>query len=110
MADFSISISNSFNLLGESPTSNWGFFTWGTDKWGEGSKDLSVAVVKLISNSLVPDSSQFFDVTRLSSNSLEPSFETGGESLMDGSGYYYIFTLPTIDPESRSTATWTSGR
>lgn len=108
MADFTKTVSNTLDLFGESPSSLWGFFTWGVDKWGDGSKDLAVDIVKLIDNSQVISDAISLSSIKVVANNLTTESETTSETLSDGSGWNYIFTKPTTDAENRNITSFTS--
>lgn len=114
MADFSKTISNSINCLGPAPSTKWGTgtpytMTWGTSKWGEGTEDLQIAFIKVISESVIPSDSVAKSASKQLSDSLTLSGDMGSESLQDGSGYYYVFSTPTTDGESRLIPTYAEG-
>jgi len=114
VADFSQTISNVVNCFGGSPSTKWGnnapyTMTWGTSKWGEGTEDLQVAVVKLISNSQSLSDDYSRRVEKLVSNDLTPTSETTSETLQDGSGWRYVFTSDTTEAENRDEASYSSG-
>jgi hypothetical protein len=109
MADHTITVSNSINLFGPSPT-YWGSgnMVWTTDKWGEGSRDLTVSVEKLIENSLSSDSDVHKNVTHtLDFGSLSFSDDATGD-LDDSSGYDYVYTRPTTNPDLRVSTSYQS--
>lgn len=109
MADFTKTVSNTINVFGGSPTSNWGVMIWGTDKWGEGSVDLPVAVEKLIENtqSFSDDYSNEVEHS-VDMGSVTVSSETVSEGLQDGSGYSYVFPGPTTENENKNISNWSS--
>ncbi len=110
MANFTITISNSVNLFGQSPASLWNQYNWGSFKWGEGTATIIWGMENFISETLSPtDAIVNLDTIRLISESLTPLSETISESLLDGSGYSYVFPSNTNDSELRARASYTSG-
>ena len=107
MADFTTTITNSFNLFGGSPSSLWNSWNWGEFNWGEGTADSILGVTKLISNSQSIDDTYHLKSVKVVANSLLPTTAVPEQYLLDGNGYYYLFVRPTIDAENRSTAAWT---
>jgi hypothetical protein len=114
MADHIITISNSINSLGPAPSTKWGSgspytMTWGTSKWGEGTQDLIVEMIKLITNTVTPSDALFNSIDKVVGNDLTVTSETTSEELLSGNGYFYLFPLPTTDAEDRNLSTYTSG-
>jgi hypothetical protein len=107
MADYTITISNTVRTFGPKPDV-WGVMLWG-DKWGEGTADLPVDVIKVISNDITPDLSLFKSITKFYQNTMTVDSETTSETLTDGNGYYYVFSKPTTEAESRDAVSYTSG-
>lgn len=117
MANFTITISNSLNVLGPGPSTCWNNFNWGSGYWGAGSNDLPCEIEKLIDNSLAPTCDISKEVERTIDNSLSATFEAISEGLTSG-GWDYVFTRPSTDAEDRTNAqyqetsrpntTWTS--
>lgn len=109
MADFTITILNSINTFA-GITNKWNEWNWGFFKWGEGTADLPVAVVKLISETLTPsDALVQLAPDKLISETLSPTGDLSSEVLTDGSGYSYIFVSGVQNAESRSIVSYTSG-
>lgn len=107
MANFTITISNTLDIFGESPSSMWGAMTWGVDKWGDSSKNLVRSIEKLVTNSFSTDSALTEkNPVKLISNSLSPTSETTSEGLTIGN-YSYVFIKPTTQAEDRQSTTWT---
>lgn len=115
MANHTISISNSINSFGPAPSTKWGTgsvynMTWGSSKWGEGTIDLQVDVVKILTNSVILSGAvNIFDIVPVISNSLVFTSETTNEGLRTANGYYYLFTGPTTEAENRNQSTYISG-
>jgi hypothetical protein len=110
VADFNINISNSLNVFGIAPSNKWGAWNWGAFLWGEGTADLQVSVVKLISESLTVDESYSGQsVTKLIAESFTVDSDMESETLTDGNGYLHVFHDRTTEAENRQFATWTSG-
>jgi hypothetical protein len=115
VADFVISVSNSVNTFGPAPSTKWGTntpytMTWGTSKWGEGTEDLIVQIVKnLTAETLTLTDALYKNPNKLLENSADFTSETTAEALLSGNGYYYVFVAPTTDGEDRNLSTYTSG-
>lgn len=114
MADFTKTITNAIQCLGDSPSSKWGTgtpytFTWGVSKWGESTQDLISYFDKLVDNSIGSDSSVslFVDFNMSVSNALACISETYSEYLRTGNGYYYYFVAPATDAENRNLTSFT---
>jgi hypothetical protein len=106
MADYNVTLSNTLNVFGGSPSSKWGDMLWG-ENWGEGSEDLPVDIEKVLSESLSLDSSVSKEPEKVISEQVTVTSETTYEDLRDGNGYYYVFPKPTTDAEQRNLTTWT---
>lgn len=106
MADFTQSVTNSLEFTGLGPSSKWDSMLWTTDKWDEGSQDFVQDVGKYITNSLTSDTTISNSINKIIENSLTPTGDLSSETLTDGSGYNYIFPLPTTEGESRSSSTF----
>lgn len=109
MADHVISVSERINVFGLAPSTKWGSFSWGTDKWGEGSPEtIFLQIEKYLGESQASsDSIAGFDVTKYMSE-IQPilAVETN-TTLTDGSGYSYIYPGPTDDAEGQIITDWT---
>jgi hypothetical protein len=109
MANFAITISNYVNTFG-GITNKWNAFNWGAFLWGQGTADLPVDVMHVISEAIAPDSAinqkdlEFFLQETLSTTS-----DMSSEGLTDGSGYNYVFTSNTTEGEDRDFVSYTSG-
>lgn len=106
MADHTISISNSLNVFGAGPSSNWNEHNWGEFKWGEGTEDMIHGIFKVISNSQSIADTYALKLNKLISESLSIDSAIPEQYLKDAEGYYYLFTKPTTDAEERSDASW----
>src|SRR3990167_5823929 len=109
MADHTITISNSLNLFGGSPSSLWNAYNWGAFKWGEGTVNVIWDLDHLISNSLTLDSAVIKDSEKVISNTLTVSSEMTEEYVQDANGYFYIYVPGVTNAESRASGTYTSG-
>lgn len=90
MADFTKTISVSFNLLGGGEATKWGAATWGTDVWGEGSQGLEQIVEKGISSPIALSSSlEFYFIIGIN-NSLSLDSDATVLELKSGN-YNYVF-------------------
>lgn len=113
MADYSITITNTFRCFGLEKASQWGqteypyTFVWGTTPWGYG-YTIPLDVQKNIENTL--EASGVYAgtlVEKLVENSMPLTFETDTESLSNG-GWDFVFVSDTTDAEERDFASWTS--
>ncbi len=110
MANFTKTISNSLNLFGGSPTSLWQAWNWNAFKWGEGTADLAVAAMHVISESLSLDSLVYDrSVVFVLSNTLSMDSDMNESYLTDGSGYSYLFPSDVTNHEDQSIASYVSG-
>ena len=109
MADHTITISNSLNLFGGSPSSLWNAYNWGSFKWGEGTVSVVWDLDHLISNTLTFSTVVIKDSEKVISNTLTVVSEMTYESVQDANGYYYVYVPNVTNAESRTTATYTSG-
>ena len=109
MTDHSITVANSLNLFGVAPSDKWNAYAWNAFLWGEGTADLGVAVVHLISNSLTLSDAYGKGVTKLVSETLSVTGDMSSEVLFDAEGYRYVFPDRTTEGEERDFSTWTSG-
>lgn len=111
MADFTITVSNSLNLFGPAPSNKWNAHLWGAFRWGEGTTDLQVDVVKLLGNALtIADSLTLQSAVFLTvSNSLSLSSNPSNEGLSDGAGYSYVFTGNVTNAENRVETSYSQG-
>lgn len=125
MADHTITVANSLNLLGLGPPSLWGE-DWHELYWGYGSATFPFEVTHIYDNSLTPDTTMSFDATRFIEETISTSdltskdqyidlfeglsldFETTDESLKDGAGYTYVYPSDATNLEDRDYPTYTS--
>ena len=109
MADHTIAIANTMGIVGPGPTSKWGEMVWGTDNWGSGSRDLSVAVEKLLTNAITPsDAIVAKEIMHVITNTLSPTGDLSSQTLQDRNGYYYVFVRPSTNAEDRDASTFTA--
>lgn len=110
MADFTITITNSFNTFGPK-TDLWNEALWNAFKWGEGTNDTPVDVGKFIdAGSILPDSAiAAFYVLHLISESLSPTSAISLVTLQDSAGYFYVYPSNVTNHENQSLPTYTSG-
>lgn len=128
MANFTITISNQIYPLGPDVTtpSLWGTFQWG-GKWLFSATDSIMAVEKVVTNAVTPDSTLSFETEKTVENSLAPddanqvtkeiqkdlaetlsvSFDTSDEGLKNGD-WNYVFVKPSANAENRNLATFTT--
>lgn len=112
MANFAITISNSVNCFGISPSTLWGAgnMTWGVSKWGYGTNQIPLGITSVFSNSESPTDSETttLDYRRTMSESLSPTEDMGSEYLLTGNGYYYLFAFPTRNRQSATVGSFIS--
>ena len=109
MANLSQTVTNSLNLFGVAPSDKWNAYAWNAFKWGEGTQDLGVHIIHAITNSITPDTTVIFSVTKLLSNTLTVTEDMSSERLTDSEGYAYVFPDNTTELEGRDFTTWTAG-
>jgi hypothetical protein len=116
LADYSVSISNSINCFGPAPSTKWGVgsvytMTWGVSKWGEGTIDLETHTERTITMQSLTFGGGLMSLEpiKVLSNTFDFTSETTSEDLRTANGYYYQFTRPTTDAESRNQSTYTTG-
>jgi hypothetical protein len=105
---FSVTVTNSVNVFGAAPSNKWNAFNWNAFTWGDGTADLSVQVVKGITNDLTTDSGINYLFVKGLSNTLSFDIDMRSEALYDSAGYFYVFTDRTTAGESRVFTTWAS--
>jgi hypothetical protein len=101
MSDYSMTVSNSFELFGGAQTTKWDEFNWGT---------LGVAsdFTKIISEALViiDDVENYVNFYLEYNNNLVMAFETSNETLYND-GWAYEFAAPSTNAENRALTVWT---
>jgi hypothetical protein len=82
--------------------------TWGSSKWGEGTEDLQVAVEKVLTNAITPDSTitTLREIQLTIANALALATDVSNEGLSDGGGWNYIFVKPTTNADDRTAVTY----
>jgi hypothetical protein len=110
VADLSITISNSLNVSGPSPTSKWGTMVWGVGHWAE-DKDSYFTVGKNLAESIAMAVAvtPVMEFRRTISEGITVSSTINFGTLTDGSGYSYVFPNNVTDLDSRFIPTWTEG-
>lgn len=106
MANFNITISNSLNFFGPAPSNKWNQYNWNSFLWGEGTTDLAVSAVKVITNDLAPTDAVAKSAHRVFAEELFATADMGSETLRDGEGYYYNFPDRTTEAEDRDFPDW----
>jgi hypothetical protein len=108
MADFSITISNSVNVFGASPSTKWNDFQWGVGTWGEGTNSIIKEVDKALAETLTLTDALTLetDFVRTIDNSLALESDMSFEGLKSGE-WSYVFTGPTTNAENRPAASFT---
>ena len=110
MADFTITISNSLNVIGIETPNLWNTMEWG-ENWGYGDVDLPVVVDKVIAESLsgitdaVTTAADFVDSY---ANSLSLSSAIADLFLVDADGYFHVFRGGVTDGIDRISTDYTS--
>ena len=126
MTAFSKNLTNAVRVFGGGPASLWNAYNWNAFNWGEGTVDIPHRITKFLINTQPADTANYFRVVHLITNSQQvddsypktPAHLVGStitvevgpsrETLMDGSGYEYIFTSNESNLEDRDTAVWVS--
>jgi hypothetical protein len=109
MADFNISITNSFNMLGAGPSSLWNSHNWNEFVWGEGTEDMIHGIFKVLTNSQsLSDAIAQKSITKLVANTQSIAGDMTEQQKLDGGGWNYVFVKPSIDAEDRSLTDWDS--
>lgn len=108
MANFTITISNSLNTFGPAPSDKWNQFNWNAFLWGEGTADLTVAVDKLLTNSLGFSDTIGLQSGKLILNTLSLTDALSSESLIDSRGYNYVFPGGTTNPVNRISTSYSA--
>lgn len=125
MTAHQITVTNSVNLFGDSPSSLWNAYNWNAFKWGQGTATVPFLMTKAITNSLAPDSTRGFNFTHLIpiddltldsgvginftigiSNSLSPTSDSSDQYLTDAAGYYHVFPGGVTDADNRVDSSW----
>lgn len=109
MADHNITINNELRVFAGEPPTCWNAFTWGTGKWGYGTNDMPQYVIKVLENSIAPDTTLGFGVIHLISETLTPTADMVSEGLREPAGYSYVFPGAVTNAENRIQSTYTSG-
>lgn len=107
MADFTITISNQVDVFGATPASLWGVVEGDVGNWGYSSQEFPHNIGKFISNSQSLSDSFTKKVSRIYGNDLSIDSDVTNLELLDGNGYNYVFTLPTIDADEKADDIWT---
>lgn len=107
MADFSVTINNSMNVLGIEPPSLWGVMQWG-EHWGYGDIDLPVDFGKFLDDSLTLDSSvSIDDFAHIITESFSFSSSISSITLVDLDGYFTVFKGGVTNAENRISTSYT---
>ena len=107
MTDHTKTISNSVNVFGASPTSNWGVMTWTVAKWGEGTLNVVWDLGKLVTDSVTLADQTLKNPNKVLSNSVSVTDDPYEIELFDSAGYNYVFPHPTSNAVGRSDTSWT---
>lgn len=109
MADYTQTITNSFQVFAPGPTSEWGSMEWGTDDWG-GGDDQKAEVHKFLADSLtltdVWSNVATWNVIVLNELAGITS-DVPDITQVDADGYYHVFRSDTTDAADRATTTYT---
>lgn len=113
MASFTKTITNSVRVFGLNPSSKWGqanapyTMTWGTTKWGEGTFPQVFKAGKVITDSVVTDTSIAKASSKLIENSMVISIDPVSEKLAAGI-WDVVFISNTTEAEDRDTTSWSA--
>lgn len=108
MADLSQTITNSLNVFGPAPSNKWAAYNWNAFKWGEGTTDLAVSVLKVLSESITPSDVFTKSQVHTIANTLSPTSDMTSESVLNG-GYYRLFPGSATNGENRVDSSWSGG-
>lgn len=109
MADLAQTITNAIQTLGAGEPSVWNTMTWGTDKWGEGSVSVPLAVGKFIDNSesLTSDNAGL-SVLKGLANSISPTSADSNVAASDSRGWDHVLPEGVTNAASSTTTTWST--
>lgn len=108
MSALTISFSDSIRVFGLAPSTKWGAFTWGTDKWGEGSPNgIQKSFGKYVQNDQASSDSSSKSVRKYVCSTQSTTAEMTDTKLTDGNGYSYVFPGGVTDAEERIDSTYT---
>lgn len=106
MADLSITITETINLLGIQPSNKWNALTWGTDTWGAGSNGELQDVDHVVPEGLSLAEDLSYAPVKLMTDTLGFSSAIDLITLVDSAGYYHVFPGGVTDSEARVTTSW----
>lgn len=109
MADLSQTISNSLNLFGPAPSNKWNAYNWNAFVWGEGTADLAVTALKVLSESLTLSDSINKSQAHVIENTLSPTSDVSLIYHRDSAGYFHVFPGGVTDGDDRVASTWSNG-
>ena len=99
MADLTQTITNSIDLLGPSPASEWGVMLWGTGLWGA-TNDMEFEIGKWLAETANLSDTYSFGLAHIISHNLSVVSSIDLIALTDGSGYTYLLKGES-DPDNR---------
>jgi hypothetical protein len=108
MADFDITISESLRLFGVAPADKWNEYNWNAFLWGEGTNKIVTESEVPIADSLVLTGAVATEAEIMFAELLALSCGPTSEVLLDGNGYYYVFTDGATNGEDRDPVAWSS--
>jgi hypothetical protein len=106
MADHSVTISNTLQVLGGGEPSLWNEMVWGEDCWGS-TKDLQLQIEKCLGNTTAITTGVEVQLVKVIANTL--SFTSAGcpLALQDGAGNWdYIFEGGVTNPKNRASTSY----
>lgn len=109
MATHVVTIANSLRVFGIAPTDNWAAWNWNAFLWGEGTADLGITFIKMIQNSVTPDTAIGKTFTKMIENAMAVAADMSSERLYTGNGWAYVYPDRTTEAEGRDFVTWASG-
>jgi hypothetical protein len=109
MADFSITIGDSIDILGGEPPNLWGALVWGTDGWAVGQPEIQY-ITHLLDGDAVSLASAVSEkrADNTFSDSISMATMLTLLTLRDAAGFLHVFQGNTTDSEERGTTTWSS--
>ena len=125
MTDFTITISNTMNVFGISPTNQWGVMVWGIDNWGPSEifqKDvfkvvvdaqaMTTAYIKDITHTITNTLSFIDAIAKIPTVTFSDTLNLSGNTPTiveyDGNNYQYIWTKPTVNVDLKVISSYSS--
>jgi hypothetical protein len=107
MADFTKTITNTFQVFAPGLTNDWGSMEWGTDDWGGGDDQLASVHKFLASQDISLSESWNKDASSILSETFTLSGDLTNITLVDSEGYFHVFIGNTTDADDRISTDFT---